>query len=720
MNASATPSSSTPFHPTGFQPTDEQRAIQRSHHRITLVAANAGAAKTTTLALRIGEALARGLAPEAILALTFTPEARQVMQARLVEVGIGHAVARRVAVQTMDEFAERVLGGIEDAKPLALESVRERKAYALEALEDVSAHHPGLADQLDIRTHNVAVSQFLDNLLRAKATLALSDSQEDLDLGEAAFQLGLPLTDYLWIIEYEKRRAGSFGEIAVRAPFDATYDLACLLGDEPATLAAFPAYRLVVADELHDMNEAAFRILSAMLTRDHVYFVGVGDKDQVIHAQMGADEAFLTHRFADQFPYARSLPLTLTYRHGPHLAYAMEAFKSKPIASPLPLKTDIHELHYGDEAGACGARVVQAIVKWRAEGKRLEDCAILLRDRHQSIEIENALRQADIGYRTLTMRSYLQREEILFLRGMLAIALGNLDTVASAADREAIVEALAVFGEVPLDPQALQEAKTTIARDPVTLKYFFEGQIQRVGATAARLRISDAVNYMQALTPDTPAHVALTEICERVGMQALARRVYVHPYDADVIGKSVEGFIAAAHASGKNLRDFSAWIGAAEAFATSRRRKDLVCIDCVAHAKGKEFEHVLVPFLDVAEFPHPAQALQQEENLFYVAATRPISRLTLLAPAEPARRSRFIAQMQLGGTRTRADTAVRRNGDAAPAAPVRRDLSVSYADKDIVKAMGAKWDNTRKTWYVPEDIDATPFASWWADRAGGR
>jgi DNA helicase-2/ATP-dependent DNA helicase PcrA len=746
------------FIPAGFVPTDEQRAIQLSRSRVTLVAANAGAAKTTTLALRIGEALTRGLPPEDILALTFTPEAKQVMQTRLVEVGIAYNTARKIRVQTMDEFAARVLGNMEDAKPLTMQSAREQKVHALAALEDVSNNYPSKSEQLEIRTHNLAVSQFLEALLRMKATMAFDSVDEGLDLEYIAEDLGVPLTDYLWSIEYEKHRLGTFGEVPSRGFFDATYDLARALRDDPETIEAFPAYRLVVGDELHDLNEASFRILEALLKMDKLYFVGVGDRDQVIYSQMGADEAYLNQRFSAVFPQCAHYPLTMTYRHGPHLAYAMEAFKRKPVDSKLPMKTEINVAFYGpanagdgsahdageladrtnrqtsEASGAvapqledavdraasantvtCATRVVEAIAKWRRDRKPLDGIAILLRDSHQSIEIENALMQADIGYRTLTMNSYLQREEILFLRGMFAIALNNLEKVASPASREAIVESLSMFGEVPMTPAALEEAKTTIARDPGTLKYFFEGQIQRVGAAAASARIAQAVAYVQALEADTPAYIALTEICERIGMEALARRVYVHPYDASVIAKSVAGFIEAARASGKNVRDFADWSGQADAFAGTRKARDLVAIDCVAHAKGKEFDHVILPYMAASEFPNPLRAFKEEENLFYVAATRPKSRLTLIAPADPAARSSFIAQMQLGATRGRADTAVRRNTAEPQATQSRRDLRVAYADKDIVKAMGAQWDKTRKVWYVPGNMDVTPFEHWLAE-----
>lgn len=705
---------SAQFFPTGFVPTEEQIRIQTSRSRTSLVIANAGAAKTTTLALRIGEALTRGLPPEDILALTFTDEARQVLQTRLVDVGIAYNTARRVNVQTVEDFAQRVLSKVEDGKPVPLPTTREQQSYALDALENVAVNHPHYADALDIRTHNTAVSQFLDNLLKLKATMMLASGDVD-DAEYTADTLGIPLTDYLWAVEYEKQRIDVFGFVDARGFFDATYDLACLLRSGADARDILPAYRLVVCDELHDINEASFGIIEALLSVGITYFVGVGDKDQVIYSHLGADESFLQHRIAASFPDCARYPLTMTYRHGPHLAYAMEAFKRKPVDSNLPLRTEIHELTYAGTPDACGAEVARAVLQWKQARKSLDQCAILLRDAHQSIAIENALMNAGVQYRTLTMKSYLLREEILFLRGMIAIALDDFHHVATPATREAIVDALTTFAEVPLTPQELSEAKTTLAKEPSALKHFFTGQIQRVGSPAARTRISNAVEHLRALSADAPAYVALETVRDLVDMDKLATRLYVHPYEASVVTKSVSGFIAAARTSGKTLREFSEWIGAAEAFAGARPGKNTVQMDCIVNVKGKEFEHVLLPFMDAGEFPNPLRELGEEENLFYVAATRTKSRLTLVSTQDEARRSAFIGQMQLAGTQKRADTALRRNMAAPVQAVGHRDLRVAYANREVVKALGAQWDKTRKVWYVPSGMDLEPFREWLAE-----
>ena len=705
------------FIPHGFVPTLEQQQIQLSRHRVTLIEANAGAAKTTTLALRVGEAIARGMKPEEILALVFTPEAREVMKKRLVEIGIPYSTAAQIHVSTFDEFAGEVLQAIEGANVAQLMTANALKPHALAAIEQVSESYAGVSEFLDISTHNVAISQFLDIQLRLKATMALEREDDDTTLSDVAEALSIPLADYLSTLEYERMRQGLFDQVLFRGPFDATYDLARQLREFPDSKNAMPRYRLVVGDELHDLNEASFQILEALLAVEDLYFVGAGDKDQVIYSSHGADESYLRHRFTDLYPGSARYPLTMTYRHGPHLAYAMEAFKQKPIDSNLPVSTAIVQLHYQDRDSAdCAAQTVAAIKKWKSEKQPLEACAILLRDRHQSVAIENALMHAGINYRTQGMQGYLQREEILFLRGMMAIALKNLSAVQSDGVRKAIVEALAIFGEIGFNAHDMNFAKTAIAQDPDILNSFFTGQLQRSQSDKARARISDAVSYMEDVLAETPAAHVLQEVCERIDLEAVARRIYVHPHDAAVVAKSVGGFIAVARQSAMNLREFSEWIGAADAFAASRKSKGFVLLECAVNSKGKEFDHVILPFLEAGEFPSTTRDIKEEENLFYVVATRAKARLTLISPQDEARRSPFIGRMELASSRSRAHAAVQRNMAQARAMPVRLDLSVPYADKDAVKALGAQWDATRKVWYVKPGMDTQPFEQWFREK----
>jgi hypothetical protein len=39
-------------------------------------------------------------------------------------------------------------------------------------------------------------------------------------------------------------------------------------------------------------------------------------------------------------------------------------------------------------------------------------------------------------------------------------------------------------------------------------------------------------------------------------------------------------------------------------------------------------------------------------------------------------------------------------------------LTVPYAEKDAAKALGARWNPTRRRWYVADGVATEPFAKW--------
>ena len=47
-------------------------------------------------------------------------------------------------------------------------------------------------------------------------------------------------------------------------------------------------------------------------------------------------------------------------------------------------------------------------------------------------------------------------------------------------------------------------------------------------------------------------------------------------------------------------------------------------------------------------------------------------------------------------------------------------LKVPYAEKDEAKALGARWNPTRKCWYVPDGKPSEPFERWIDAGAAGK
>jgi hypothetical protein len=46
-------------------------------------------------------------------------------------------------------------------------------------------------------------------------------------------------------------------------------------------------------------------------------------------------------------------------------------------------------------------------------------------------------------------------------------------------------------------------------------------------------------------------------------------------------------------------------------------------------------------------------------------------------------------------------------------------LHVPFADKDTVKALGAKWNTDRRMWWIFADVNRTPFLPWLRDDRSG-
>lgn len=627
------------FVPKRITPTPEQLAIQTAQKKVVLIDANAGAAKTTTLALRLAEALHRGRPPERMLALVFTEAARVALRQRLLEIGVPLGVVKRLTIDTFDTFATNVLRQMEGMQVASIRSNEELRPMAWEALEVVSEKYAHRYP-LEINTTNAAIAEFLKLQLRTKARLDFDAPDFDSNTLEDNLEmLGMSRTHYLWLREYEGLRGADTGEIQFRAPFDATYDLVRMLGGDEPLRQQLPAYQIIVADELHDLNEASFRLLTMLIRRGNAFFCGAGDKDQVIYTWSGADHRFLRQRFEQEFPSLQRMPLTASYRYGTQLAQAVGALKNKPSVSALTRGTPVEVLHYDHTLPqACSAQLIAAL-----EHAHAGTTAILLRDRDQAIRVETALFQSGIAYGLVDMNSYLLNQEVLMLRGMVAIARMDLHAIKSGPRRGEILEALVAFAEIPFTRAELQQAKADVANYPELLEGFLTNQLAKsVNQDKAALTLA-AVEYLRAQPADAPAGPALQHVFAMLQLEQTARRIYVDPAQARVVARSLHGFIAVCTEAGVALGGFAGWLGEMEEAVMVSTGKARLVIACIDQIKGLEYNHVILPYLAVDEFPRSKTDPLEEENRFYVAATRARDRLTILTPQDPAYQSRYIA-----------------------------------------------------------------------------
>ncbi|MDC8770614.1 UvrD-helicase domain-containing protein [Roseateles albus] len=667
--------------------TAEQEDIQASGEHSILIEAAAGTAKTTSLALRICEVLARGAAPRRMLALTFTPTACLALRRALQLVAGDSLMHKQVRVETFDAYAASVLQQVERVQgdravpPVRqLHSAEQARAYVWSAIEAV-ANNPLERHAEDLVLPSYGAESYVGDFLRriqsikGRLALELNPSEQGLDSPDyAADELGLDYSLLRVLRAYEHLRLDSGYEQAnFRMPLDATYDLARLLRsdsiDSPEEL-PLGQFDGIFVDEMHDCNEAMFTLLRALLHRPEVYFCGVGDRDQVIHQHFGADARFMSRALdAELGRRLQRLPLSLSFRYGDKLAGWMAKLAAKPIAAQQLRQTELRMLSCdGPAQPTTAAAVVSALQTWRSEQRKddvYSDCAVLLRHESQSVLLENALHAQGIAYQCMGFVSYLRRPEVLFVRSVYAIASGRLDTLGGAETRRLIPDALFEMTQTPPlkadDPDYqsadafMREARAAAADSEQVLAKIFNQHILDWAPKPVKQRLQKALAVVQQ-GADFAAFLAALE------MAKFGRDVFVEKERRDELGRHMKGLLAAS-AEHRSALDFFQSLQALDeaqaqrvaaraegkVFSHKHKSRPTITLASAAHVKGLEFEHVLLPFLTQGVFPDAQAEPVGERNLFYVAATRAKGQLTLLVNAE--RPSAFVPTALLNKTK---------------------------------------------------------------------
>ena len=652
------------FTTRAFTPTPEQLAIQTAGARSLLIEANAGAAKTTTLALRMAESWQRGTAPDAFLALVHTDTACLALHAALKKIGVPAPVRQRMRIATFEQFCTQLLAdpGARAVPVPVLATPEQLRPHVWQAVQQVESSNAldgrwQGALQLPSQGDSGFVEEFLAVAARLKGTLADERLREDGDGPRAtpayAEALGVDFTLLCVFLASERlRRGGLADEALFRGPHDATYDLARALHCASAVPADFPRWplqvRSVCVDEMHDMNQATFTVLAALLNSTFSLFCGVGDRDQVLFGRSGADARFMQD--AVQQATGRAvlrLPLTPSHRFGRRLAAKVARLAAKPYASAAAHDTGVSLQVY--ESGAeCVQLVLAELAHWRAVPRaRMDQFAVLLRHPHLSVGLENAFIAAGIPYTLSGFDSYLLRPEVLLVRGLLAVASDNFDSVAEPRTRTALVQALVFFcgarlvvagREDEAQEVLLADAIRSVSDNPLFLQHFFQNQILPNVDAATRRRLRAGV--AAARQPAAPG--MLQSVLDALDISAFIHGALVSRQRRQEALGNIAGLCEAARGFA-SAHAYFLHLNGAEQRQAALRGPDSLVLAHIAEVKGLEFEHVVVPYLEQGVFPAPQTLPGEEQNTLYVAMTRARRQLTLLAHRD--RPGRFVRQL---------------------------------------------------------------------------
>ncbi len=387
-----------------------------------LVLAGAGSGKTRVITYRIAHLLLnKRVAPENILAVTFTNKAAREMQERTAGL-VGKNRCEGVIISTFHSLGVRILR--QEIRLLGY-----KRNFAIYTASD----QLGLIRQA-LRESGAADGRKVD----AEALLWKISAAKSALLGPGQLPVP-PGDDWAAAAAQVYPRYQSLLQACNAIDFDDIIMLTVrLLQEHPEVLARWQErFRHIMVDEYQDTNPSQYLFIS-LLAAAHKNLCVVGDDDQSIYGWRGADvEKILA--FEKDYPGCRVVKLEQNYRStGTILAAANGVIKNNPKRKEKTLWTESGD---GDRIDLVVAKDDEEEATLVCERIRLEcfkgkrkygDFAILYRTNAQSRAFEEQLRFADIPYVLIGGMQFYERKEV-------KDALCYLRAIANPNDEQALL-----------------------------------------------------------------------------------------------------------------------------------------------------------------------------------------------------------------------------------------------------------------------------------------
>jgi len=366
-----------------------------------LIVAGAGTGKTRTLTHRIANLITTGVAPENILAITFTNKAAQEMKERVHELvtHLGQPGESLPFVSTFHALGVHMLRrhgkhlGIK--QQFTILDPSDQTKMIKEAMKDLS---------FDTKMWD-------PRRIKNRLSYAKGDGMQPLEYTDRAESEQARVTGEVWN-RYEELKKQS-----------QTLDFDDLLTEPLRLLREHPEildwYRKhfthIHVDEYQDTNTVQYKLVR-MLADDHKNICVVGDTDQTIYSWRGADfRNMLT--FEKDYPDATMLILDTNYRSTKTILRAADDIivkNSERIAKTLETdnETGCSLIEHTAMNGSDEARfVAEECGRLIAKGGSPQNIAILYRTNFQSRALEEAFLRAEVPYHIIGTK-FFDRKEI--------------------------------------------------------------------------------------------------------------------------------------------------------------------------------------------------------------------------------------------------------------------------------------------------------------------
>jgi DNA helicase-2/ATP-dependent DNA helicase PcrA len=392
----------------------EQRAAVEATEGPLLILAGAGSGKTRVITSRIAWLIQeKGVAPDSILAVTFTNKAAKEMGERVDRL-LGHASLAKPLIATFHSLCVRILR--RDIEALKVGNEGLTRSFAIYDENDQQGIVKQIMRRMGLDTKQLTPRTVLGRISWAKNHMV--DPQEYYLASKDPNSERIAHIFKGYQAELRKNNALDFDDLLLEA-------VRLLKVSSEARERYQHRYRYLLVDEYQDTNRPQYELMK-LLAGERKNVCAVGDEDQSIYSWRGADIRNILE-FEKDFPNAHIVRLEQNYRSTQIILEAAGAVVANNIRRKgKKLWTDrqggsligYYEAPDGENEALFIADRIQTFLRQQANASETSNpesaahCAVLYRTNSQSRLVEEALRRYNIGYTMVGGFSFYERAEI--------------------------------------------------------------------------------------------------------------------------------------------------------------------------------------------------------------------------------------------------------------------------------------------------------------------
>jgi DNA helicase II / ATP-dependent DNA helicase PcrA len=404
----------------------EQRAAVETTDGPLLILAGAGSGKTRVITSRIAWLIReKGIAPDSILAVTFTNKAASEMAERVDRL-LGHSSLAKPLIATFHSMCVRMLR--RDIEALKVGNEGLTRAFAIYDENDQQAIVKQVMRRMGLDTKQLTPRTVLGRISWAKNHMV--DPQEYYLASKDPNSERIAHIYQSYRAELRKNNAMDFDDLLLEA-------VRLLKVSAEVRERYQRRYRYLLVDEYQDTNRPQYELMK-LLAGEAKNVCAVGDEDQSIYSWRGADIRNILE-FEKDFPNAKIVRLEQNYRSTQIILEAAGAVVANNLRRKgKKLWTDrqggsligYYEAPDGENEALFIADRIQKFLREAGDDGDEAHCAVLYRTNSQSRLVEEALRRYNIRYTMVGGFSFYERAEIKDLLGYLRLVRNPHDSMA--------------------------------------------------------------------------------------------------------------------------------------------------------------------------------------------------------------------------------------------------------------------------------------------------